>query len=477
MKLKIITFLLFQLFFTVVDCYSLKKPDFICIDSLTDYRHKTDNPYSSLSLHKIQYIDSLNAVRVLIKMTSDNGYVIQNSTDSGYNWETSYVDTSYTYIDTNGKKQYYFPNHQFEEMYYISKDSCLIACNKGLTLFSKDNCKNWEKIYDSVNITYYFFLGRDPIVKSLWNTLTGYPQIENKRFTTTDKGKSWEQMQFLEENLYDYYHQIQIIDSNTIFFPFFNEENKMITKPMLYYIREKKWEKLPVTDGFSGFLNTETLSKYDFTRVIERMIDSIPYRYIIRTRDGGYNWDTLFKIQNQGIYRIKYFDSLNVIAFGPTYVLIKSIDGGQRWDFQKVENYSHEQSELDTTWYYLMFYQACWPEINSIYVTASSSFLYKYVGHLNSIPDDNEMNKHLKVYPNPAHKSESLNVMLSGLDENNYTLEVIDLMGRKYYNLDSYFSSISTLLQIDTRNINLGTYFLILKNQEKIISINKFIIH
>lgn len=479
-KLIIIGVIFIQLFFGVVISLAQKKPDFICIDSLKDLRSHLVTPlynFDYVPYWAIDFIDSSNGLRILIKGTADQGFIAQHTSDGGNSWKTIYIDTLYEYLDINGKLQTYIPENLFVESHYLSKDSCLIVCNNGLNLFSKDNCQTWEKIKDTINITSYMFLNKQIIVKNLWKTIwTETPQIDNERFTTTDKGKTWEKIEFEEDNLLDLYYQIRLIDSNTIFFPFFNVDSNLVTKPKLYNIREKTWEKLPSTTGFSGNFDTETFSKYDYSRVIERFIDSIRYRYIIRTRDGGYNWDTLFKIQNQRLYRIKYFDSLNVLAWGPTNVLIKSIDGGKNWEFQQVENYSHDQAALDTSWYYLSFYQASWPELNSIYVMASSSFLYKYVGHLNSFTDNKEKNKLIRLYPNPAHKSESLNVILSGLDEKNYTLEVIDLIGRKYYNLDSYFSSVSTLLQIDTRNMNSGTYFLILKNQAKIISMNKFII-
>jgi hypothetical protein len=314
-------------------------------------------------------------------------------------------------------------------------------------------------------------------MKNLWNKInTNTPQIDNERYTTTDNGKTWVKIEFEQENLYDLYYQIKIIDTNTIFFPFFNLDSNKVTKPKLYYIREKKWEKLPISSGFADKFNTETLSKCDYTRVIENYIDSVRYRYIIRTRDGGYNWDTLFKIKNQGLYRIKYYDSLNVLAWGPTNVLIKSIDGGQNWVFQQVENYSHEPSALDTTWYYLSFYQTSWPQLNSIYIMASLSFLYKYVGSPNNVAEPNGRNKYLQVFPNPVKKGEAIYVMLAGLEEENYTLEVWDIMGRKYNNFDGYFSKVPTMLQIDIGNLNSGTYFLTLRNQNKIIAMSKIII-
>lgn len=466
------------LLFVNSELQSMPKPDFISIDSLKDKNIPYYTPLANLSYDAyfgIKYIDSLNAVRILIKMTSDNGFIVQHTIDGGYNWNTTYVDTSYKFIDTNGKKQYYFPTHLFEEVYYISKDSCIIACNNGLTLFSNDNCETWQKKLDSINITYYFFNKRDVLVKSLWKTKTGYPNIENERFTTTDKGKTWIKIKFPDENLKDYYYQIQIIDSNSIFFPFFNGDSNMVTKPKIYLIREQKWETLPVTSGFSGFLNTEVLSRHDFTRVTERNIDSIIYRYIIRSRDGGYTWDTLFKIKGTKLYRVKYFDSLNVLAWGPTNVLIKSTDGGRNWKFQQVENYSNDSASLDTTWYYLNFYQACWPELNSIYVVASSSILYKYVPNANSIDDFLNENNNLQVYPNPANKGEPIYLQLSGLKEGNYELEIRDILGRKYYSHSGYFSPVQTLVQIDA-DIASGAYFLILRNSSKIVSVNKILI-
>ena len=84
-------------------------------------------------------------------------------------------------------------------------------------------------------------------------------------------------------------------------------------------------------------------------------------------------------------------------------------------------------------------------------------------------------NKSYIIYPNPA--SQTVNVKFDSDNDDNFNIQIYDMMGKQVYNSNSYFAEGSHEINIDVKDFPNGIYYVISGNKDNRTSEKLIITH
>jgi hypothetical protein len=468
----------------------IEKPDIILIDTV-GYQHRFCYTY------ELEFVDSLKGYKLLNEIQENRGFVLQKTLDGGYTWQTIFLDTS-RYEIVDGKINSFPPLRCFY-MKLLPNGTLKLFCGKVLyyqdiniydyatILTSTDEGETWStEKFDSLSTIHIHYWGNSPVVKIEFSKSDGRkPFLQNKYYTSLDSGQTWDPIQFPDTMMERTYGDFQLVDSNSIFIKFGVDTAQYASQwemyPYIYNIKEKKWSKYPIPRYYLSVvypLFFRTIY-YACAIVKVRYQGDNQYKhwdtYLVRTVNGGQTWDTLvdmsvFKDYDSGLARVTYYDSLNIIAYGYDYDLIKTTDGGKTWrELHHKLGTCKEMMELsfDTTQYsigkfinYSSFMFASWPLKDHLWIMSSEryfapSYLFKYVEYPSYVAE-NPNNKKMLSFPNPARTI----TRISLLQEGNITISAVDMLGRSFP-LWSGFASAGEM-ELDVSALPTGSYTLLI---------------
>ena len=250
-------------------------------------------------------------------LNPDTGWIagsyktIYNTTDGGNTWEVLHpyeLEEHYWLLDIKF----------YDELHGCAVGDKLFMPYKGIILTTNDGGETWTEsiITDSEGFKTVEYISQD----TLWAGSS-----DGKLFKSTDGGFSWSLFQGISGNLYDLH--------------FFNSNDAIaIAGYHDISITHDGWESWESTD--LGFENS--IRKFSFSDNLNGI--GVGNFNIIRTSDGGNNWNSVF----DSFLRIAFFNADNgwLIPKNETNQMLHSIDGGQSWDFFNAEN-SGEIIDMD----------------------------------------------------------------------------------------------------------------------------------
>ena len=179
--------------------------------------------------------------------------------------------------------------------------------------------------------------------------------------------------------------------------------------------------------------------------------------HIMRTRDGGYTWESVFIWDEEIEIRELAFVDENIIvaiAFG---FIIKSYDGGDSWDVEDL--WSQFPIEKNIT-------------VRDITAAGTDVFLINYqTGYIlkgdfspTSVAGETESH-HIKIYPNPSNNI--INISYPEMKN----IIIYNMLGEKVrtYNL------LTDELNISTQDLLTGTYFIEIETRDGEVLRQKFV--
>ena len=495
-----ITFLallfIFCPFNSILKVYSqVEKPDLNFLDSIAEYEY---GKYYFFSHDYFLCADSLNCIRSLsTEFPEYSGFIIIQTSDGGKNWSKIYTDTTYEYVE-NGEKKIYWGN-QLINAHYLPNHKIILECSSGhkqcggYTITSTDNGENWDSILiDSIYAEQIYFWRNKQIIKMHYNYGDGYyPFIQHKYLKSTDNGITWERIIIPDEYKNKIYMHFKLIDSNTIYFQIIENPDSHYSSykftSVFLKIKENKWF---VNEKLSKLLRYPFVPTYrtsnDASLVIQVVNpDSVSLTsYILRTSN---NWETLDTVLNYNNFRkyhlksshlknIRYYDSLNIIAFGDDYSLVKTSDGGKNWKQLNIPFFSKDvfdslifvnDVEKQTEYYrFVMFHHLQWPTLQKFYISTSGllsrhGYLYESITNTTDVISSDNTKKDFLLFPNPTTSTTTIK-----LDEElNGKITAVDLLGNETL-VWSGFAPVGDL-ELDVSHLPAGIYTILISNGYK----------
>lgn len=395
------------------------------------------------------------------------GTICYLSKDYGQTW-----DSIYSTIDPKNKN---YTINKFEGMQIISKDTIylMVSLNKRNAIFAKtyDQGKTWDSLFcpltrhnsESEPTTIFYFK----------NSKEGYYGLnDDSLLVTKDGGISWKSLElpkFYEDPDYNGYNISHFDFSNNTF---------LLTVCRDY--NEPKWKKLFVSKDRGKSWNvinddSDTI-EYGTKRFFYRSEneywglginpDNIRETVIRKTLDGGLTWE---RIDNGtvlgGLGLNIHFFGKDSIILQTHWLLLKSIDNGKNWEEYYEDN----------------------PQHNSLYaVTITGWNKGLLIHHENlmqcnsnpiSVESEPKLGK-LTLYPNPLPPSSPININFE-FDGICTTLKI------KIVNIDgkiidefapNIFNYIINIRYSPDLPLIVGTYYLVIESNGKVIGKEKYIV-
>lgn len=379
--------------------------------------------------------------------------------------ETNDINWKLLFSDSNQITKYGI----WQDNPYIRKMKC-VSDNEILT-FSRNNKRpffNYIGVYNiSKNTFNKNFFGSDtlyPVLdvdfinsnsviacsyKDFYISNDGFKTFANKKFKLADSGFYASSLKYfndgtvylkaVDDSLNSYF-----IKSDTSFNEFFISGICNQSNANFHFISKKV--------GFVNFYKNINDKSYEI--------------YILRTSDGGENWNTVFKdtsndLRNLSTIKFSNFDEQNMIAFGQVNILIISTDGGLIWENQYNKNNSGLFSRNE---HYSVSYGN---SAKNIFVFSWLLGYYVY----DDGTDVNEITDGSIVSPNPARDYiEIQNIILS--ETKNSELDIYNITGEKIHTSSSLRNATpkNGNLRIDISQLIPGVYFIKIGNKyEKFI--------
>lgn len=438
-----------------------------------------DNMYDKFKLSQysqVVFIDSLKGIRSLFFVVNEEGFIIQKTIDGGYNWESIFVDTLRFRDTTLDGKEFMSAPRVLKKFNFFKTGKIIIECsggwspaghsrNKGCSIItSEDEGITWSEVKNDtlINMNYLYFNEKPIMWMEFVKESYEKPFLYHKFFASTDEGKSFEKIIIPEKLINIKFSDIIPVDENTVLFMFCDDKTDPFTYfPHFYKIKERNFEEYIIPKDLLTnrvFVDIQLRTIDDATIKVNRLFerDSITNKpkqwetFLVRTTDRWLTRDTILDMsiftkyyKNSLLKKCVYFDSLNLIAYGSNYDLVKTSDGGRTWTHLSINEMTREQN--DSLVYFnnnntlalkifglTNFSGISWPNLKNCFVYCSDyifspGIIYKVDERLFGIEDNTPKVDENLFYPNPVTDFAQLRLdkEFSGF----ITISIVDLLG------------------------------------------------
>gem|GEM_PF-1222831 len=344
----------------------------------------------------------------------------------------------------------YFPNVSLLRHHFINSHTGFVAgytaFNAGNSLYKTSNAGNsWQEMNLSIDGgTQHFHI-------HFTGASTGFVSIENLLYQTSDGGQTFSSRELISEP--HYISNIHFINPQTGFVSLVRIQTAgEVYRDMIFRTSDggATWQNVysEQPPGQVVFVYPGISNMQFFNAQTGYAVASGTPSFLLKTSDGGENWDTL------PTPVINDFQSLTDVHFISEQVgylttgqyILKTLNGGQSWQQQNI---------IPAGDYYIGSIDMV--NENLGYVSGHGIFKTTNGGSTVSIKPSNRPDLGIQLYPNPCtgelniQKPASLNIE---------AIKVIDVSGRVVK------SAIGAVTRINTSQFSKGTYWLQLHTQQ-----------
>lgn len=185
------------------------------------------------------------------------------------------------------------------------------------------------------------------------------------------------------------------------------------------------------------------------------------YGKIIKTTDAGNTWTTLNSglPTNYRLYEIFCTNSNICYAVGDSGTILKTIDGGNTW----LKGNSGTTAKLNSVFF---------TDENTGFIVGNNGLILKTTNGGNGINDTDNKKSKIKIFPNPALESVTIEIEDNIVNEGKPIFILFDLSGKQILN----FPIKKNKTKIETGNLSPGPYLYQLENNNETIDLGKIII-
>ena len=308
---------------------------------------------------------------------------VKKTTDAGNNWEFAYTENRIyaNFFETTNIE----PHH----IAYPDKNSCYVTLDSGNIIKTLDGGASWEKI----NIA-------EEQLKSLvmFDKNIGAISTFKSIYLTKDGWNSWKKANLPEKLDIKYYFEFNISMSskNNIIAQIWNHDQYFILMTENF---GKDWNLYPL--GFKAcqdikFMN-DSLGFACSDRYYTDTVTNKPRSdaKIIKTRDGGKTWGTVFDSSYFSGFRTLDIKQGAIYSVGPGARAFMSIDTGNTWiNIREYEDYANENGYM---WIWCSAINK-----DEFLVQDNTMGIWKFSNRILSVENGNVLNNNLRISPNPS---------------------------------------------------------------------------
>lgn len=374
------------------------------------------------------------------------------TTDGGKTWVTTLKDTSYKEYDEYGNYLGTYTPETAREIYYHSKNLCLILCESGYYWISRDNCATWErkKLDTEIPLKNAHFIDDNIGVIISWTEI----------FLTTDGGNIWvrKEPKHPDGTIITSFLDIWIPGKSIVYALVYDIKTETVS-----FIRSEdfgnSWKYYDTgikTTSRVFFVNKDV----GWIAGGDQIYPGSPLHYdiIYKTTDGGRHWrlqlDSLPPIRARGLTQIYFSDENNGVAIGPWYKFLRTRDGGETW----IQDTTVEMNKLPDYFRDVAFFD----HDNIIALTFTEKITYRYSKEITDVSESNPLQENgIEIFPNPLLRGDVLNIDLSISKGCKTKFELIDTRGCRVSEFEAFTEAGKSRIQFDTEiGIPAGLYFL-----------------
>ena len=309
--------------------------------------------------------DSLN---FMIWGTYDGpgGHFFRRTTDGGKTWKEVYRNKGFV----NYPKYKFVP--RIKDVAYPNTKLFIAVGDSGLIVRSTDNGETWS----SYRLDTGRIILRIRMYDDKYGIIIGGPHVNKhiEYYETTDGGLSWNK--FANPALFEhtYIHDIALLNRNLFYTSAYY--SKGIYPPNMPRVKNNflEWDTLPKPGdgGLMDFVNEDVGWCAGGKSLDDELLNFTQTVY--KTRNAGLSWFTQIDTNNRNrpMEDIRFYNKHYGIVAGSLGQVAMTTDGGESWDYQRIENVSNN-SNFDN-----IIQSVQIPTIDNAYVILDWCRIYKY---------------------------------------------------------------------------------------------------
>jgi hypothetical protein len=378
---------------------------------------------------------------------------VRRTSDKGKTWDVVYHDT--------------IGNINYSPNFSNVVNKSLISCEQGFYLVSNDQGLTWEENQLNEDSTYSF-----SFQNSKYGILAArkYKEFNTYKFYfSTDSGKKWERL-YMPDEYKKNILSIYLFNMNFLI-GYHNDPND--NKEPLFL---RAVDSLRHWSAFSAPINMLNFCFLDSTHCwgLGTNNDVNDIRQIVYYSDDGCRtWETIRDTNDNStqLNSVIFADSLNGIALGRPYSLIRTSDGGKTWIMDEIEGFPVELQGKTIINFQIFDLKRYGDQLIGLGKMQVDFIQIVFLFDMSLMSDIKEsFSNSFSLHPNPATSQITLSLGEEFILAPE--IDIIDYLGKKQ-TIDYQINS--TEITINTSPLSPGVYFLRVRSGEK-VEVRKYVV-
>lgn len=315
--------------------------------------------------------------------------IVRATTDGGTTWKTVHHDDDAPPLDALN----------YNAIAYPTPAVCLIACDSGIVLRTRDTGKTWERLYPETSDNFFALTMSDE--KN--GVMMTFPRAI---WRTTDGGDSWDSVRIFFEKNISIKFVFQLTPS-TLFTTLISANRDSAT--LISNDTGKTWQRYLYPTNSRSIVFLDSLTGWSCGS--KPTGKGFYNNFVTHTTDGGKTWnvqlDSLIG-EPFGLGDIAFADRKNGLAVGTGAKMLRTTDGGATWTFEAT---GLTEKRVEST-----FVGVAYPTPTRAFAITTFGGIYRYMGQPSGVEEregEVDVSGHqleASVYPNILHGDQELEV-------------------------------------------------------------------
>lgn len=279
--------------------------------------------------------------------------IVRATTDGGTTWKNVHQDNDTPLLDAL--------NHN--AIAYPTPGVCLIACDSGIVLRTRDTGRTWERLHPGTTDNFFALTMRD----ANNGVMMTFPRAI---WRTTNGGDSWDSVRIPFEISISIKFVFQLTRSTLLATLIYANRD---SATMISNDNGKTWKRYPYPTNSRSIIFLDSLTGWSCG---SKAIGQGFYKnFVTHTTDGGKSWNVQLDSmigEPFGLSDIAFADRNNGVAVGTGAKMLRTSDGGATWKFEET---GLEQQRVEST-----FSGIAYPTRTRAFAVTTFGGIYRYVG-------------------------------------------------------------------------------------------------